>query len=168
MLYIFEEDYPTRAASGCGAKEPAARTNGSAPGTAERTVIGFVTVNLEVQQGLGGDRKFNSSAAAVNQSAHANDASTRFFDDAHGLERRASCGPNIFDDEDMLVGLNLKSAPKGESAGLVALDEHRARSSGRRAGQRARHFLPQDQATQRGRRNAIHPQVVKFGGQSAP
>src|SRR5260370_27133410 len=155
MLCIFEEDYPTRAASGRGAEEAAARTNGSAPGTAQRTVVGFVTVNLKIQQGLGGDRKFNSSAAAVNQSAHANDASTHFFDDAHGLECRASCGPNIFDDENMLVGLHLKSAPKGESAGLVALDEHRARSSGGRTGrrfrlarQRARHFLPQNQPAQ--------------------
>src|SRR2546426_8556265 len=155
MLCIFEEDYPTQAASGRGAKEPAPRTNGRAPGTAERTVIGFVTVNPKIQQGLGGDRKFNSSAAAVNQSAHANDPSTRFFDDAHGLERRASCGPNIFDDENMLVGLNLKPAPKGESAGLVALDEHRARSSGRRTGRsfrlarkRARHFLPQNQRSE--------------------
>src|SRR5260370_27939277 len=134
MLCIFEEDYPTRAASGRGAEEAAARTNGSAPGTAQRTVVGFVTVNLKVQQGLGGDRKFNSSAAAVNQSAHANDASTRFFNDAHGLERRAAGGPNIFDDEDMLVVLHLKPAPKGESAGRVALHEHRARSSGRPTG----------------------------------
>src|SRR5579863_8693077 len=106
-------------------RKAAAWLNSSATLAAQRAIVRFIARNGKVQQGLRLHREFDFPAAAVNQCTGSNDSSSSLFDHLNRFERRATRCPNIFYHQNMLIGLQRKSAPQSHRAASIALNEYR-------------------------------------------
>ena len=148
-------------ALGSRAKEAAAGTQRGAPGATQRTFFRLIALDAYLQQRFSSDWQIQRPAAAVDQGAGSHNVAALLLDNADGLARRASRRPNVFDHENAFPRPKLEAATQRHAPGRAALHEDRAHP------ERSRHFMTQHHASQRRRRYAVHPQIVKLGGQGA-
>src|SRR4030081_2605859 len=90
-------------ASWSRAREATARFYRGPALAAQRTILGFVFGDRQVQQSLRPDSQFKRAAAAVDQSPRSNDSPAGFFNDLNGFLRRPARRPDIFDDQHVLI-----------------------------------------------------------------
>src|SRR5271154_2314160 len=146
--------------------EAAAWFDGGAALEAQRTILWLVTRNRQIEQRLALNREFNLAAAAVDQGSGGDDAPSGFLDDLDGLQRGAAGGPDIFDDQDMLVGLDGKAPSQGHGAAGVAFCENRRHSSARgalRFRQGACNFLAYNYSPERRRNDRCNEGIGEQG-----
>ena len=87
------------------------------------------------------------AAASVDDRAGADDLRAVLLGDRHRLARRSGGRDDVLDDQDLVVGREREAAAQGQRA-VLALGEERAHV------ERARDFLPDDDAAERGREDA--------------
>jgi len=145
---ILRGDWSAKLLLRAGAEIAGTGACGQAAGVAERAIVGFVTGDFQFEQGARGYVQFEAAAAAINQCAGGDNQTAFFFDHANCFARGTTGGPNIFDYQDALAGLNLEAAAQGHLAGAVAFDEERTNAEG------ARDFVAGENSSQRGGDNA--------------
>src|SRR5262249_8537551 len=125
-------------------------------------------------QSLSFDGKINRAAAAVYQRTSCDNASASLLHHAYGFLRRAARGPNILDDQNVLVGSQRKASPQAHGSAGIALDEKRRHATARDAGrpsrlwQGSRYFLTDDDSAERGRDDGLDDSVGKKSCQCLP
>ena len=135
----------------------------------ERAIFGLVAINFELDESVGLDRKFDGTATAIDERSSSNDAATRFLDNVNGFFGGPACGPNILNDEDVLVRLNGKAATKGHDAAAVSFDEKSGDTSTDsvvRRRQGTGHLLADDHAAEGGGDHEVDASVRKKSGES--
>jgi len=143
------------------AREAGAGARGGAPGAAKRAIVGLVAGNVHFQKRAGGDIQFEAAAAAIDEGACGDGQGAFLLDYADGFARRAAGGPDIFDYQDALAGLEFEAAAQGHLAGAVAFDEERANAEG------ARHFVADDDAAQRRRNHTCDREIAEKLGEGS-
>src|ERR1700730_4777520 len=118
------------------------RAYGAAAVAAERAIVGLVAGHLDFEQGARGHTEFETAAAAVDQGARGNHETIFLLDSPDGLAGRAAGGPNVFDDQDALVRIQLEPAAQSHLSGPIVFDEKRTNAQG------AGDFVADDDATE--------------------
>jgi hypothetical protein len=136
---------------------------------AERAVVGFVAVDFQLDEGVRFHGKLDGAPAAVDQGACGDYASAGFLDDVDGFFGGTASGPDVFDDQDVLIGLQRESAAKGHGAAAIALDKQSGNAAaegvfGMREG--ASDFLPDDDAAERRGDHRVDTRIRKQSGES--
>jgi len=160
--------YGLRTASRRGADEPAAGLDGHVALAAEGAVLRFVAIDFELDEGVRFDGKFDLAAAAVDERACGDHTAAGLLDDVDGFFGRSARGPDVLDDEDMLIGLDRESAAQGHDAVAVPLDEQGRNATMNRViwrGKGARDLLPDHYATHGRGDDNVNARVGKQGGE---
>jgi hypothetical protein len=156
--------------SGGRADETAAGFAGDTTITAKRAVFWLVAFDGKTDEGLGFNGKLDLPAAAVNQSASGDDASTGLFNDLDGFLGRAAGGPDVFDHENVLIGPQIKTAAQRHDAAGIALDKKRrdaATVATLWLGQGASYFLADDYAAEGWRNHSLDVSIGEEGSEGA-
>src|SRR6266849_8226784 len=126
------------------AHKAASRFDRGASLPTKRTIVFLVVGNGKLDERLSFNFKINLSAASVNQRAGGNNARPSLLDDADCFQRRATCRPNVFDHQNVLLRLQREASPHGHHAASVALHNKSGHSRSLRSfwfRQRARDLL---------------------------
>src|SRR5216684_2832667 len=107
-----------------GAHEVAAGLDGRAAFAAKRAIFGLVARDGEIEQSLTLHGKLDFAAAAVDERSGTHDAAPGFFNNLDGFKGRAAGGPNVFNNENMLIGQQIETATQGHRAAGIALDKN--------------------------------------------
>jgi hypothetical protein len=136
---------------------------------AKRAIVGFVAVDFQLDEGIGLHGKLDGPPTAVDQGACGDYASAGFLDDVDGFFGGAAGGPDVFDDQDVLIGLQREAAAKSHGAAAIALGEESRNAAaegvfGIRKG--ASDFLPDDDAAKRWGDYRVDTRIRKQSGES--
>jgi hypothetical protein len=143
---------------GGGADEAATGFDGKAALTAKGAIFGLEAVDFHLNEGVRFHGKFDGAAAAVNQRTRGHDASSSFLNYVNGFFGGTAGGPDILDDEDVLIGAKGKATAQGHDAVLIALNEQGRDATAERVvccRERAGNLLANNHAAECGRNDRV-------------